>query len=124
VDLLHEDISLRVDDVDGGIGPIGEIVELLSASTNAAVNVVDAKRNVFVKQIHGGFKGFTGVNDTSGPNGVWWPGNFLFVTDAPAEWLYRPENDQIVGEAHTGGAPGLRTDELAYDPENSSSCGE
>jgi hypothetical protein len=92
----------------------------LADRSNAAVNVVDAKRNVFVKQIHGGFKGFTGNNDTSGPNGVVVAGHFLFVTDAPSRVVTIDlRTDQIVGEAHTGGAPGLRTDELAYDPENS-----
>jgi hypothetical protein len=92
----------------------------LADRSNAAVDVVNAKTNVFVKQIHGGFKGFTGNNDTSGPNGVVVAGHFLFVTDAPSRVVTIDlRTDQIVGEAHTGGAPGLRTDELAYDPENS-----
>src|SRR4030081_1246578 len=38
----------------------------LADRSNAAVNVVDSKSNVFVKQIHGGFAGFSGNNDTSG----------------------------------------------------------
>ncbi len=91
----------------------------LADRSNAAVEVVDAKNSVFVRQIHGGFKGFTGNNDTSGPNGVVVSGNFLFVTDAPSRVVTIDlRTDQIVGEVNTGGAPGLRADELAYDPED------
>src|SRR5437879_11290445 len=54
----------------------------LADRSNAVVDVVDAKRGVFVKQISGGFKGFTGSNDTSGPNGVLVAFPWLFVTDA------------------------------------------
>jgi hypothetical protein len=92
----------------------------LADRSNAAVEVVDAKNSVFARQIHGGFKGFTGNNDTSGPNGVVVAGHFLFVTDAPSRVVTIDlRTDQIVGEVNTGGAPGLRADELAYDPEDS-----
>jgi len=92
----------------------------LADRSNAAVDVVDAKRNVFLKQIHGNFHGFTGNNDTSGPNGVVVAGNFLFVTDAPSRVVTIDlRSELIVGEVNTGGAPGLRADELAYDPEDS-----
>jgi hypothetical protein len=92
----------------------------LADRSNAAVDVVDAKRNVFVRQIHGGFRGFTGNNDTSGPNGVVVAGNFLFVTDAPSRVVTIDlRTDAIVGEVNTGGADGFRADELAYDPEDS-----
>ncbi|PYN95002.1 MAG: hypothetical protein DMD91_26365 [Candidatus Rokuibacteriota bacterium] len=56
----------------------------LADRSNAVIDVVDAKRSTFVKQIPGGFKGFTGNNDTSGPNGVVTSGRWLFVTDAPS----------------------------------------
>ncbi len=57
----------------------------LADRSDKAVDVVDAKRNVFVKQINkGGFKGFAGSNDTAGPNGVVVSGHWLFVTDAPS----------------------------------------
>ena len=92
----------------------------LADRSNAAIDVVDAKRNVFVRQIHGGFHGFTGNNDTSGPNGVVVAGHFLFVTDAPSRVVTIDlRTDTIVGEVNTGGADGLRADELAYDPEDS-----
>jgi hypothetical protein len=44
----------------------------LADRSNAVVDVVDAKNGTFTKQIaaHPAFKGFTGNNNTSGPNGV------------------------------------------------------
>ena len=98
----------------------------LADRSNAAVDVVDAKHGTFVRFIHGGFKGFTGDNDTSGPNGVVVSGHWLFVTDAPSRVVTIDlRNDTIVGEVNTGGGTklssglGLRADELAYDPEDS-----
>src|SRR6266850_5451481 len=91
----------------------------LADRSNAAIDVVDAKRNAFVRQIHGGFKGFTGNNDTSGPNGVVVAGHFLFVTDANSRVVSIDlRTDTVISDVSTGGAPGLRADELAYDPED------
>lgn len=91
----------------------------LADRSDQAVDVVDAKRNVFVKQIRANFKGYTGNNDTSGPNGVVVSGHFLFVTDANSRVVTIDlRTDKVVSEASTGGAPGLRADELAYDPED------
>jgi len=91
----------------------------LADRSDQAVDVVDAKRNVFVKQIKANFKGFTGSNDTSGPNGVVVSGHFLFVTDANSRVVTIDlRTDKVVSEASTGGEPGLRADELAYDPED------
>ena len=91
----------------------------LADRSNAAVDVVDAKTSTFVKQIKGGFKGFTGNNDTSGPNGVVISGRWLFVTDAPSRVVTIDLNtDLVVSEVNTGGAAGLRADELAFDPED------
>ena len=45
-------------------------VYLLADRTNSAVDVVDTRTNKLVKQLTPGFVGFTGNNDTSGPNGV------------------------------------------------------
>src|SRR5215510_11753844 len=51
----------------------------LADRSNNAIDVIDAKRDLFLKQINkGGFKGFTGNNDTSGPNGVVVSGQWLF----------------------------------------------
>jgi hypothetical protein len=90
----------------------------LADRSNATVDVVDTRHNTFVKQIKGGFTGFTGSNDTSGPNGVVVSGHWLFVTDAPSRVVTIDlRTDAIVDVAFTGEAPGLRADELAYDPE-------
>src|SRR5256714_11912506 len=91
----------------------------LADRSNKVIDVVDAKRDVFVKQIKGGFKGFTGSNDTSGPNGVVVSGNFLFVTDANSRVVtINLKTGGIVSEVSTGGAPDLRADELAYDSQD------
>ena len=89
----------------------------LADRSNKTIDVIDAKRNVLVKQISGNFKGFTGNNDTSGPDGVVTSGHWLFVTDAPSRVVSIDlRTDLIVSEVNTGGADGLRTDELAFDP--------
>src|SRR3989449_5157614 len=97
----------------------------LADRTNNAIDVVDAKDSVRVKQIaKGQFKGFTGNNDTSGPDGVVTSGHWLFVTDAPSRVVSIDlRTDLIVSEVNTGGdvdpntGLGFRTDELAFDPE-------
>ena len=91
----------------------------LADRSDKAVDVVDAKRNVFVKQIRAGFKGFTGSNDTSGPNGVVVSGRWLFVTDANSRVVSIDlRTDKLVSDVSTGGEPGLRADEIAYDPDD------
>jgi len=91
----------------------------LADRSNKVIDVVDARRDVLVRQIKGNFKGFTGNNDTSGPNGVVVSGHFLFVTDANSRIVTIDlRTDTIVSEVSTGGEPGLRADELAYDPED------
>lgn len=101
----------------------------LADRSNQAVDVVNARNNTFVKQIMGGFRGFTGSNDTSGPNGVVVAGNFLFVTDAPSRVVTIDlRTDNIVGNVNTCKPPSAppacvvspnRADELAFDPEDS-----
>src|SRR5438309_8515971 len=93
----------------------------LADRSNAVIDVVNAKTDTFVRQIAGGFKGFTGNNDTSGPNGVvviGRPGHqFLIVTDANSRVVSLSlQTVPHVNEVSTGGAPGPRADELAYDP--------
>jgi hypothetical protein len=91
----------------------------LADRSNAVVDVVDAKRGVFVKQISGGFKGFTGSNDTSGPNGVLVAFPWLFVTDAPSRVVSIDlRTDHVVDHVSTSVGDVLRADELAYDPED------
>src|SRR5262249_18518528 len=80
----------------------------LADRSNAAVDVVDAKNGVFLKQIKGGFAGVkfnaTGGanNDISGPNGVVSSGRWLFVTDAPSRVVTIDLNtDTIVSDVKT-----------------------
>src|SRR5215510_9405896 len=86
----------------------------LADRSNNAIDVIDAKRDLFLKQINkGGFKGFTGNNDTSGPNGVVVSGHWLFVTDAPSRVVSIDlDTKQTVADLNTGGVN--RADELAF----------
>jgi hypothetical protein len=103
----------------------------LADRSNASVDVVDARTNQFVKQITAGFKGLVfkagptppgglvADNDRSGPNGVVVSGHWLFVSDAPSRVVSIDlRTDTKADEASTGGAPDLRADELAYDPDD------
>ena len=90
----------------------------LADRSNAVVDVVDARTNQLISQIGAkpAFKGFTGSNATSGPNGVVAAFPWLFVTDANSRVVsINLSNGNTVGDVSTGGAPGLRADELAYD---------
>jgi len=91
----------------------------LADRSNAVIDVVDARHDTFVRQIRGGFTGFTGDNNTSGPNGVVVAGHWLFVTDAPSRVVTIDlRTDTIVSDVSTGGGARLRADELAYDPRD------
>jgi hypothetical protein len=91
----------------------------LADRSNAVVDVVNARTNQLISQISAkpAFKGFTGNNATSGPDGVVAAFPWLFVTDANSRVVTIDlRNGNTVGDVSTGGAPGLRADELAYDP--------
>src|SRR5437588_10523063 len=95
----------------------------LADRSNQAVDVVDARRNVFVRQIQAGFTGASPAgNDFSGPNGVVVIGRvgrqFLIVTDYPSRVFSIDLRTYTIADVvSTGGT--FRTDELAYDPEDS-----
>src|SRR5438477_7815468 len=90
----------------------------LADRSNRAVQVVDAVGNYAGWIVATPpFAGFTGSNATSGPNGVVAAFPWLFVTDANSRVVTIDlRNNSTVSNASTGGAPGLRADELAYDP--------
>ncbi|HZC95366.1 MAG TPA: hypothetical protein VE267_04375 [Bradyrhizobium sp.] len=93
----------------------------LADRSNAAVDVVDARTNQLISQIKGtpAFMGFTGNNGTSGPNGVVAAFPWLFVTDANSRVASIDlRTGKTVSNVSTGGASGLRADELAYDPND------
>jgi hypothetical protein len=90
----------------------------LADRSNAVVDVVDARTNTLVSRISAtpAFRGFSGSNATSGPNGVVAAFPWLFVTDASSRVVTIDlRNGKTVGDVSTGGAAGLRADELAYD---------
>src|SRR5215471_15253622 len=90
----------------------------LADRSNKGVQVVDAVGN-YVGRITATppLAGFTGTNATSGPNGVVAAFPWLFVTDANSRVVSIDlRNNATVSNVSTGGAPGLRADELAYDP--------
>jgi hypothetical protein len=101
------------------IDPDSELYFLADRSNNA-IDVIDARRNRFVRQIlKGGFRGATDDSDTSGPNGVAVSGNLLFAADAPSRVVAIDlRSDRIVGEVRTGGEGPNRSDELAFDPDD------
>ena len=90
----------------------------LADRSNNAVDVVDTRTNTYLKQIQKGiFKGFTGNNNTSGPNGVVVSGHWLFVTDAPSKvWSIDLRTDTVADVVQTDPVSQNRTDEVAYDP--------
>jgi len=93
----------------------------LADRSNAVVDAVDARTNQLIARISAtpAFKGFTGSNATSGPNGVVSAFPWLFVTDANSRVVSIDlRNGKTVGDVSTGGAAGLRADELAYDPKD------
>src|SRR5205807_1794082 len=92
----------------------------LADRSNAAVDVVDTERGVFVKRISGGFKGFTGDNSTSGPNGVVVAFPWLFVTDAASRVVSIDlRTDKVADEATTNAGDDLRSGESIRPPARS-----
>jgi hypothetical protein len=110
--------SFDISFVDGAIG-----IYVLSDRTNKAVDVVDTGTNTLVNQLGAGlFVGFTGNNDTSGPNGslivnhreVW-------AGDGPGTGTSTVKvfDLQTGALTHTIDTKGVRrADELCYDPQN------
>src|SRR5262245_18922431 len=60
-------------------------VYVLGDRTNQQIDVVDTTTNTLLSPIKGGFAGFTGSNDTSGPDGVLIndPDNEVWAGDGP-----------------------------------------
>src|SRR6201995_3779067 len=91
----------------------------LADRSNAVVDIVDTTTNILMAQLPGGFKGFTGNNGTSGPNGVTTGGHCLFVTDAPSRVVsfdtatFPPT---MVSAVSTASGCLNRADELAFGP--------
>jgi DNA-binding beta-propeller fold protein YncE len=105
----------------------------LADRTNKQIDVIDARTDKFVQALaHGHFVGFTGNNDTSGPNGI------LVIQSSHELWAGDgPSHDpvcsvspcstvkvidlkatppEIVATISTGGM--ARADEMAFDPDD------
>jgi len=91
----------------------------LADRSNAVVDIVDTTTNILMAQLPGGFKGFTGNNNTSGPDGVTTSGHCLFVTDAPSRVVSFDTTTfppTMVSVVSTASGDLNRADELAFDP--------
>jgi hypothetical protein len=94
---------------------------LLADRTNAAVDVVDTRSNKLLKQLTPGFVGFTGNNDTSGPNGVLIAeGNDVWVGDGNSRlWVIDLQSGNVDATLSTNSvADANRADELCFDPDD------
>ena len=85
----------------------------LSDRSNAGIDVFDTRTGEFVGRI-GGFSGFTGSNDTSGPDGVVADGNFVYAGNGDSTLkVIDVSSMQIINSVETGGEK--RVDEMALD---------
>ncbi|SRR6266478_100087 len=100
----------------------------LADRSNKVVDVVDTTlKKGLIKQLSGGFAGFTpcldptaGANDCAGPNGVATSANCLFVTDAPSRVVsFNKATLTLVNAVKTDPTEPTRADELAVDPRDS-----
>ena len=90
----------------------------LADRSNKGIDIINARNSTFVARI-GGFVGFTGSNETSGPNGVVvvHPRHELWAGDGDSTVkVVDVETRQIVKSISTGGAK--RADEIAFDPKD------
>ena len=86
----------------------------LADRSNAGIDIIDAKSHEFVARIPG-FVGFTGNNDTSGPDGVVVNGHTLYAGDGDSTVkVIDLRTRQIINVVNTGGVK--RADEMAVDP--------
>src|SRR5258708_7522461 len=89
----------------------------LADRTNASVDIFDSTTRQVLSQI-GGFKGATGKNTTSGPDGivVTYSGRELWAGDGDSTVkVVDLVSGTIAATISTGGK--FRSDELAYDPK-------
>ena len=85
----------------------------VSDRSNAGVDIYDTRTNEFVGRV-GGFAGFTGSNDTSGPDGLVADGNHIYAGNGDSTLkVIDLDTLTIVNSVNTGGQK--RVDEMALD---------
>ena len=85
----------------------------LADRSNAGVDFFDTRTNEWIGRV-GGFAGFTGSNDTSGPDGIVADGNFLYAGNGDSTLkVIDVSSMQIINSVNTGGVK--RVDEMAID---------
>jgi len=92
---------------------------ILADRTNKAVDVVDTDNNKVVAQVgKGSFTGATGVNDTSGPDGVMFVGHDqIWAGDGDSTLkIFSWPGQALLGTVHTSVASDNRVDEMCNDP--------
>jgi len=76
----------------------------LADRSNAGVDIFDTRTNEFVGRV-GGFVGFTGSNDTSGPDGLVGDGDRLYAGNGDSTLkVIDVDSMQIINSVSTGGA--------------------
>ena len=94
----------------------------LADRSNIAIDVVDAKADVFVSQISA-TPPFAGVSpmgaEFSGPNGVLTANGCIIATDANSRVVSFTAAGAQISDVSTGATDGSRADELAFDPRDS-----
>ncbi len=87
----------------------------LADRSNARVDFIDAQRNEWIASV-GGFVGFTGNNDTSGPDGVVADADLLYAGDGDSTLkVIDVKSRAIINTVSTGGTK--RVDEMALDAQ-------
>jgi hypothetical protein len=92
----------------------------LGDRTNSAVDVIDSDSNSLVAQIgKGTFKGATGNNNTSGPDGVVVFNNQVWAGDGDSTVkVFNATTGAHITTIATGAATDFRADELCFDPRD------
>jgi len=87
----------------------------LADRSNKGIDIVDVKKGAWVGRV-AGMVGFSGKNDTSGPNGVLIAGKEAWVGDGDSSVkVIDLKTMKVVDTIKTGGK--ARADELGYDPK-------
>ena len=103
--------SFDISYIDQGTGML-----YLADRSNKGIDIIDTKKGAWVGRV-AGMVGFSGKNDTSGPNGVVIAGKEAWVGDGDSTIkVIDLKSMKIVDTIKTGGKN--RADEIGYDPKD------